>query len=159
MPWMGSRTRSGDDGAVSANACTCGQPCAPPVSRSFWDPSRARLAVHALPRILSRAMIYDANTYWGRQGLERAILDALAAAGKEIDRLTVDDLAPADQFHSGGKNSTVRLARLASLKPVMRVLDVGGGLGGAARTPAPGVGCSGTPGGPPRTVRPTGGGL
>src|SRR5213594_3213299 len=93
MPWMGSRTRSGDDGAVSANACTCGQPCAPPVSRSFWDPSRARLAVHALPRILSRAMIYDANTYWGRQGLERAILDALAAAGKEIDRLTVDDRA------------------------------------------------------------------
>jgi len=86
-------------------------------------------------------MIYDANTYWGRQGLERAILDALAAAGKEIDRLTVDDLAPADQFHSGGKNSTVRLARLASLKPVMRVLDVGGGLGGPARTLAAEFGC------------------
>ncbi len=86
-------------------------------------------------------MIYDANTYWGRQGLERAILDALAAAGKEIDRLTIDDLAPADQFHSGGKNSTVRLARLASLKPGMRVLDVGGGLGGPARTLAAEFGC------------------
>src|SRR2546426_12651773 len=130
MPWMGSRTRSGDDGAVSANACTCGQPCAPPVSRSFWDPSRARLAVHALPRILSRAMIYDANTYWGRQGLERAILDALAAAGKEIDRLTVDDLAPADQFHSGGEKSTRRPARPGRLETAMRGLGVGGGRRG-----------------------------
>lgn len=86
-------------------------------------------------------MIYDANTYWGRQGLERAILDALAATGKDIGRLTIDDLAPADQFHSGGKNSTVRLARLAGLKPGARVLDVGGGLGGPARTLAAEFGC------------------
>ena len=47
-------------------------------------------------------MSYDANTYWGRQGLERAILDALAATGKDVGKLTIDDLAPADQFHSGG---------------------------------------------------------
>src|SRR5437899_151811 len=86
-------------------------------------------------------MTYDANAYWGRQGLERTILDALAAGGKDIDRLTIDDLAPADQFHSGGKSSTVRLARLAGLKPGMRVLDVGGGLGGPARTLAAEFGC------------------
>jgi len=86
-------------------------------------------------------MIYDANTYWGRQGLERSILAALAATGKDIGRLTSDDLAPADQFHSGGKNSTVRLARLAGLKPGMRVLDVGGGLGGPARTLVAEFGC------------------
>ena len=86
-------------------------------------------------------MSYDANTYWGRQGLERKILEALAATGKDIGRLTIDDLAPADQFHSGGKNSTVRLAHLAGLKPGMRVLDVGGGLGGPARTLAAEFGC------------------
>ena len=86
-------------------------------------------------------MSYDANTYWGRQGLERAILDALAATGKDVGKLTIDDLAPADQFHSGGKSSTVRLARLAGLKPGMRVLDVGGGLGGPARTLAAEFGC------------------
>ena len=34
------------------------------------------------------------NEYWGRDGLERAILEALAAAGKNIDALTIDDLAP-----------------------------------------------------------------
>jgi len=81
------------------------------------------------------------NTYWGRDGLERAILDALAAAGKNVDALTVDDLAPADQFHGGGKGTTERLARLAGLRPGMRVLDVGGGLGGPARTLAAQFGC------------------
>ena len=52
------------------------------------------------------------NAYWGRDGIERTILDALAAAGKNTDTLTVDDLAPSDQFHSGGKSATLRLARL-----------------------------------------------
>jgi len=82
-----------------------------------------------------------ADEYWGREGLERAILTALAAAGKDIDTLTVDDLAPTDQFHSGGKPATVRLARVARLQPGVRVLDVGGGLGGPARTLAAEFGC------------------
>jgi SAM-dependent methyltransferase len=81
------------------------------------------------------------NAYWGRDDLERTILAALAAAGKNTDALTVDDLAPADQFHSGGKGATERLARLARLEPGMRVLDVGGGLGGPARLLAAHFGC------------------
>ena len=40
------------------------------------------------------------NAYWGREGVERTVLDALAAAGRNVDKLTVDDLAPADHFHS-----------------------------------------------------------
>src|SRR5207245_2323842 len=81
------------------------------------------------------------NAYWGRDGLEEKILDALAAAGKNVDSLTIDDLAPADQFHGGGKGATERLARLAGLKSGTRVLDVGGGLGGPARTLAGQFGC------------------
>jgi hypothetical protein len=42
------------------------------------------------------------NGYWGRDGLERAILDCLAASGKNLDALTIDDLASLDQFHGGG---------------------------------------------------------
>jgi sarcosine/dimethylglycine N-methyltransferase len=81
------------------------------------------------------------SDYWGREGLGPAILDALAAAGKDLDALTIDDLAPTDQFHSGGKEATLRLARLAALSPGVRVLDVGGGLGGPARTLAVQFGC------------------
>jgi sarcosine/dimethylglycine N-methyltransferase len=81
------------------------------------------------------------NDYWGRDSLGQAILDALTASGKSLDTLTIDDLAPLDQFHGGGKGATVRLARLAGLTPGMRVLDVGGGLGGPARTLAIEFGC------------------
>lgn len=82
-----------------------------------------------------------ADGYWGRAGLGKAILDALSAQGKNLDALTVDDLAPLDQFHGGGKPATVRLAQLAGLTPGTRVLDVGGGLGGPARTLAAQFGC------------------
>ena len=81
------------------------------------------------------------SAYWAREGLGPAILEALAAAGKNLDALTIDDLAPADQFHGGGKDATLRLARLAALEPGMRVLDVGGGVGGPARTLAAEFGC------------------
>jgi MPBQ/MSBQ methyltransferase len=81
------------------------------------------------------------EAYWSRAGLDRAILDALVASGKNLDALTVDDLAPLDQFHGGGKGATLRLARLAALEPGTRVLDVGGGLGGPARTLAAELGC------------------
>jgi SAM-dependent methyltransferase len=81
------------------------------------------------------------NNYWGRAGLGQTILDALTAAGKDLDALTLDDLAPMDQFHAGGKGATERLAQLADLQPDTRVLDVGGGLGGPARTLAMQFGC------------------
>jgi SAM-dependent methyltransferase len=82
-----------------------------------------------------------ATNYWERDGLERKILDALAATGKDVNALTVEDLGPADHFHGGGKKATDRQARMAQLTPGMRVLDVGGGLGGPARTLAVEHGC------------------
>jgi SAM-dependent methyltransferase len=81
------------------------------------------------------------EVYWSRAGLGQTILDALAASGKSLSELTIDDLAPSDQFHGGGKAATVRLAHLARLQPGLRVLDVGGGLGGPARTLAVEFGC------------------
>ena len=88
---------------------------------------------------MSEAQAIEA--YWSRAGIGQAILDALAALGKDVNALTVDDLAPLDQFHSGGKPATVRLARLAALRPGTRVLDVGGGFGGPARMLAAEFGC------------------
>jgi SAM-dependent methyltransferase len=79
--------------------------------------------------------------HWARVGLGQEILDELCSAGKDLDSLTIDDLAPYDQFHGGGKEMTLRLAREARLQAGMRVLDVGGGLGGPARTLAIEYGC------------------
>jgi len=79
--------------------------------------------------------------HWEREDLSAAILAALRESGKDLDALTLDDLAPLDQFHGGGKGFTLRLAHLAGLKPDMHILDVGGGLGGPARTLALEFGC------------------
>lgn len=79
--------------------------------------------------------------FWERDGLGARILDALAGLGKPLDALTVDDLAPLDQFHGGGGEVTARLARLGGLGAGGRVLDAGGGLGGPARFLAVEHGC------------------
>jgi sarcosine/dimethylglycine N-methyltransferase len=79
--------------------------------------------------------------HWESEELGEAILAALRESGKNLAALTLDDLAPFDQFHGGGKRFTLRLANLAGLKPNMHILDVGGGLGGPARTLALEFGC------------------
>ncbi|MFT5086722.1 MAG: 2-polyprenyl-3-methyl-5-hydroxy-6-metoxy-1,4-benzoquinol methylase [Candidatus Latescibacterota bacterium] len=81
----------------------------------------------------SGEMDWMTNDYWGHDDLGQAILDALAESGKDINALTIDDLAPFDEFHAGGKEATIRLARFGELTTGERVLDVGGGIGGPAR--------------------------
>ena len=79
--------------------------------------------------------------HYKRRALADVILTALTAAGKDIEHLTPDDLAPVDEFHSGGRNATVRLAQLAQINGSERVLDVGCGIGGPSRYLASRFGC------------------
>src|SRR5215472_5658740 len=79
--------------------------------------------------------------HYKKRALGNVILAALKAAGKDIEHLTPDDLAPVDEFHSGGRNATVRLAQLARINGSDRVLDVGCGIGGPSRYLASKFGC------------------
>jgi ubiquinone/menaquinone biosynthesis C-methylase UbiE len=79
--------------------------------------------------------------HYGRRALGDVILRALKETGKDIEHLTPDDLAPVDEFHSGGRNATVRLAQLAEIDGSQRVLDVGCGIGGPSRYLASKFGC------------------
>ncbi len=79
--------------------------------------------------------------HYGRQGILESIRTALGAAGLSADALRPDDLAPVDQFHTRGREATLDLARLAGLTGREQILDLGGGLGGPARTLAGTLGC------------------
>ncbi len=81
------------------------------------------------------------SQHYTRGDLGAAILDALRAAGKDPEHLTTDDLAPVDQFHIGAKDATLELLRRAGLQRGAEVVDVGGGLGGPARTLASEADC------------------
>ena len=74
-------------------------------------------------------------------GLEEALLRALAAAGKDPERLAPEDLAPLEEFHTGGRKATIDLAARMGLRPGMHLLDLGCGIGGAARHLARAQGC------------------
>lgn len=73
------------------------------------------------------------SQHYGSTGLPSRILSALEQAGKNLSSLTVEDLAPLDQFHTRGLAATRELISFAGVKPGWRVLDVGSGLGGPAR--------------------------
>ena len=79
--------------------------------------------------------------YYGRSDLGTVILEALAEAGRDIDNLTLEDLAPVDEFHVRGREATIELSRGLGLASGMAVLDVGSGLGGPSRHVAVDCGC------------------
>ena len=65
--------------------------------------------------------------------LLRAIQAALPQLGKTIDSITIEDLAPVDEFHIGGRQATEHFVEQLNLSKQAHVIDVGCGLGGASR--------------------------
>jgi SAM-dependent methyltransferase len=81
------------------------------------------------------------NEQYGVRGLGTAILDGLRALGKDPDNISYTDLSSVDHFHTRGMEATRDLAQMADLRAGQRVVDVGGGFGGAARVLAAEFGC------------------
>jgi SAM-dependent methyltransferase len=74
-------------------------------------------------------------------GLTERLKTALAVFGPEDVRLTPQQLAGLDQFHTRGLAATADLAKLAGITADMSVLDVGSGVGGPARALAASNSC------------------
>ena len=72
--------------------------------------------------------------YSGAGGLAEAIAKSLCASGKDLGTLTTTDLISVDEFHVRGRKATLELAAQMKLNGESRVLDIGSGLGGPART-------------------------
>lgn len=70
-----------------------------------------------------------------------SIRNGLASLGLTPVTVSVDDLAAVDEFHIGGRAATSAFLDRLPFLPEHHVLDVGSGLGGAARHIASGLGC------------------
>src|SRR5262245_2871767 len=81
------------------------------------------------------------QAHYGSEGIVERTTAALAAAGHDVSRPTVEMLNLADQLHVGGLNSTKVQAELVGITKDMRVLDAGCGVGGSSRYLAHTYGC------------------
>jgi ubiquinone/menaquinone biosynthesis C-methylase UbiE len=83
----------------------------------------------------------EVSHHYTRGNLVAAIRGGVEALGKTINSVTIDDLAPVDEYHIGGRQASEDFLSQLNLTPGKHVLDVGCGLGGAARFVASRYGC------------------
>jgi len=82
------------------------------------------------------------DAHYSARNIEARILAALRAAGLYPEqRLTPEILGPLDHFHTGGFRASLDLLERSGIRAGDRVLDIGAGLGGAARMLAYSPGC------------------
>src|SRR5689334_10542988 len=81
------------------------------------------------------------SSHYGWPGLMEAIEAEIRRNGIDPAHVTVDQLAPVDNYHAFRLAGTLALAEAAGVTASDRVLDVGGGIGGPARQLATRFGC------------------
>ncbi len=82
------------------------------------------------------------NKHYGQANLTDQILAALERVGKDVDNLDRGDLYVFDEFHIRGRQATREMAQLVSPLAQKKVLDIGCGIGGPARTLAAEFDCT-----------------
>lgn len=81
------------------------------------------------------------HSYYSPNDLYNRIIEGLNKLGKDLSKVTLDDLQPVDEFHIRGDTATKELIKLAGFTPDMHILDVGCGIGGSTRRLSHQTGC------------------
>ena len=81
------------------------------------------------------------HSYYSPNDLYNSIIEALDEIGKDLSKVTLDDLQPVDEFHIRGGTATKELIKLSGFSPDMHILDVGCGVGGSTRRLSHETGC------------------
>jgi len=81
------------------------------------------------------------HNYYSPNNLYNKIIEGLDKSGKDLSRVTLDDLQPVDEFHIRGDVATKELITLSSFTSDMHIIDVGCGIGGSTRRLSHEVGC------------------
>jgi hypothetical protein len=74
------------------------------------------------------AALQDISNHYAHGDLLGAIQRGLEALGRTTGTVTVDDLAPVDEFHIGGRQASQDFLSQFDLPQGMHILDVGCGL-------------------------------
>ena len=80
--------------------------------------------------MLSDKAISDHYTHGDLLG---AIKASVTKLGKSTESVTIEDLAPVDEFHIGGRIATDNLVGQLNISEKDHILDIGCGLGGTSR--------------------------
>jgi SAM-dependent methyltransferase len=75
----------------------------------------------------------DVTSHYASTGIVERILERLRSAGHDTDAIDADVLATVDEFHLGGRAATTALVDALAIPAGAVVVDVGSGIGGAAR--------------------------
>ena len=81
------------------------------------------------------------HSYYSPNDLYNKIIEGLNVLGKDLSKVTLDDLQPVDEFHIRGDAATKELIALCDFTPDMHILDVGCGIGGSTRRLSHETGC------------------
>ena len=82
---------------------------------------------------MSDALEQSVTAHYQRSGLTGDILAGLEQQGIDLDAIKPQDLAAVDEFHIGGREATLIALELFEADKDSHVLDIGCGIGGAAR--------------------------
>jgi SAM-dependent methyltransferase len=81
------------------------------------------------------------SNYYSPNDLYNRIIEGLNKLGKDLSKVTLDDLQPVDEFHIRGDAATKELIKLSGFTSDMHILDVGCGIGGSTRRLSKQTGC------------------
>jgi len=81
------------------------------------------------------------SAHYQNPDLLTQILDGLRRMGIDVNKPSIEDLAPVDEFHTAGRITTLEALEMTPIDAGMHVLDAGCGLGGTARCLAKEKGC------------------
>ncbi|MCF6248198.1 MAG: class I SAM-dependent methyltransferase [Desulfobacula sp.] len=83
----------------------------------------------------------NVKDHYNSDNLTKKIQSALIENDKNLSELTLRDLSPIDQLHTGGAKASIDLLKKINLSRHDKILDAGCGIGGSARLMAKQFGC------------------